>query len=477
MASSGSQDIPEEDQGIVEIVLPGALPKPEHTSKFIIDQLFWKDTVLQTLGPVLGPKLLRSGFWQPNLLWSMVDVLHDGSLDFGEAELFLDSLKVDALTEGQRLDWKTLLLLSQGFAQAATCRTINGLSGGGIFSGRALSIPADSKVGLPQIDFLDKLKGKMMTAPKKRKIDEATELKKWRGVILRIVLDAKLPIHLQLAHSLNRDALERVVCQGRLGTLSKHGRAATKAVDWLLGTYKIRWFNRPVQLMDYLVELAEGICAPSVLGTTVGAVDYVEGVGGVGISDRTSRHPTVLSVQRTLYIDLKSARPVALKRKGMPLFVVMVISLELRVMDAGRPQFQRVSAWTRLLRLWIVLRWADTRFMPPYLARFCLGILTVVLTQTKTTGLGKKIETMEGWVSSDAFIAKPEWLATGWRLFQELSWGSRSHWLPYPTKDLQAFSDQGVEPTYADALSMGRALMTSLDAVERVPGSEKFQTI
>ena len=101
--------------------------------------------------------------------------------------------------------------------------------------------------------------------------------------------------------------------------------------------------------------------------------------------------------------------------------------------------------------------------MPPHDAEFENGILTVVIIQTKTTGVGKKVEKLKAWVSTEAWLAERYWLSIGWYLFSDMNWGMRDFWLPAASKDLEGFQDRPQE--YSEAASSGRALLTEAKVI------------
>jgi hypothetical protein len=111
----------------------------------------------------------------------------------------------------------------------------------------------------------------------------------------------------------------------------------------------------------------------------------------------------------------------------------------------------------------MALRWDDTQYMPPHEAEFENGILTVIIIQTKTTGVGKKIEKLKAWVSAEAWLAERYWLISGWRIFSDMNWGRRDFWLPAASRDLEGFQDRPQE--YGEAASAGRALLADAKVV------------
>ena len=55
----------------------------------------------------------------------------------------------------------------------------------------------------------------------------------------------------------------------------------------------------------------------------------------------------------------------------------------------------------------------------------------MTLTQTKTTGPGKKVKTLKAYVARDSWLARRDWLVIGFRLWE--AWSTdRQHFLLMP---------------------------------------------
>ena len=158
-----------------------------------------------------------------------------------------------------------------------------------------------------------------------------------------------------------------------------------------------------------------------------------------------------------------------IRKKAPPMLLAIVMSYEVTVMDLTNHLYVRLFAWFKLIKHWMQLRFGDTLFMPPRLARMAGGTLTAVITMTKTTGPGKKVETLEAYVTDQAWIWEPVWLSTGWRLFLDM--GARDHsmrdyWMPLPTPDLESVTSQPLN--YVDSAAITRKMLNELHKVDVV---------
>ena len=96
---------------------------------------------------------------------------------------------------------------------------------------------------------------------------------------------------------------------------------------------------------------------------------------------------------------------------------------------------------------------------------------------SKTSGVGKKVEVMVFFISTDAWIFQENWLVTGWKIHRQLSEVSgladRDYLVPKPTPCLNGFRKAMVK--YGDALVMTRALLLELRVDIKV-GSESARS-
>jgi len=87
--------------------------------------------------------------------------------------------------------------------------------------------------------------------------------------------------------------------------------------------------------------------------------------------------------------------------------------------------------------------------------------LCLRIDSSKVSGPGKRIKTLYAYVSREAYLAHPEWLQEGHRLFDELAGHvPRDYMIPLPTADFE--SVRRGPALYADMLAMSRALLREL---------------
>ena len=91
--------------------------------------------------------------------------------------------------------------------------------------------------------------------------------------------------------------------------------------------------------------------------------------------------------------------------------MALLAACELVVVDTDFALYARFWAWIRLLKCWGALRLDDLRWTVPVLSPLGDKGLQASLQRTKASGPGKKVLNLVFWVSTEAFIAEPSWLA------------------------------------------------------------------
>ena len=127
--------------------------------------------------------------------------------------------------------------------------------------------------------------------------------------------------------------------------------------------------------------------------------------------------------------------------------------------------YARWFAWLKLVKLWAALRWDDVQGVPnPALIMRTDGTMVGKITRSKTTGIGKKVEVMNFYISGQAYFLQSEWLLTGWTLNGWMSAQSgmaeRDYLAPLANPQLSGF--RRAMTKYSDATAMTRALLCRL---------------
>ena len=117
---------------------------------------------------------------------------------------------------------------------------------------------------------------------------------------------------------------------------------------------------------------------------------------------------TVVATVDALTNRLASARPV--RREALRYFLVILVSLELYVEDAKRPEYFRFLVGLKLMKVWSCLRHDDICGFGPQAVRDLGDRYAFTLARTKTTGPDKR-----RW-PIDAHLHKCCWVAKDWQV-------------------------------------------------------------
>ena len=414
------------------------------------DPTEWKASAASA-APHIYLHLETAGFWDPSLIRTYE----------AEGPEVIDLLRDLLSREPSAIDlaeWEVLHSTADPWARRSRARL-----------GRALTNPA-MRITVHEREAFEPIGSRRPAVPgtegwwpritsAKQRSKLLEESDHWNNEAAAFILSCKdlLPVNAELENSSAPKELARHLCGGRrTSTLKARVREARKLQNWLMTTYGTPWISRIVQLLDYICERAREPCAASVPKSILACVDFVESVGGIQEANRSSYHPTVVSVFKDITIELKCSKPLVEKRKAPQTLLAMIIGLEDLVTSVKLSNYVRVAAWTRLLRIWMSLRFSDTLHMPPSKAVYDCGVLTVTITRTKTTGPGKKIEVLKAYIGPGVWIHCSEWLHQGWMIFVSMGASSRLCWLPKPSRDLQSFTED--PPTYMDSCGISRKL-------------------
>ena len=212
-------------------------------------------------------------------------------------------------------------------------------------------------------------------------------------------------------------------------------------------------------LLEYLQARADEPCGLSVLQGVAAVFSFMEACCGYPRGRRLVDEPLYEAFLKELYAGLAGAGT-ALPKQAPRYPVVFVLALEREVMDEDVAVCYRCHAWWHLLAVWASLRFDDRRGLPPSAVEFTARGLEAVLERTKTTGPGKRIAALPLVVGYGAYLRHPGWLATGWRLWQEVAPFVRDYFLVKPAAGLNAAVP--VELTYEQASRLSRAVLAGL---------------
>jgi hypothetical protein len=294
-------------------------------------------------------------------------------------------------------------------------------------------------------------------------IGEADRLlmKKWGGRLAAVLRGGKTPSWLQAGTASDpAAAIAGLVGRSRPATLAKRVRTWEIFVEWLSRNRARNWPESPVDLVDYLAaRVAEG-CPPSFPESLRSSVLWVEARSGRGVDDMYGRDDFFRKNVDRADVLARTGADAVHKVPRLP--IIVIGALECKVMSTSAPLGVRVMAWCRLLKVFGTMRWDDLQRLCPKDVHLRTGGLVGRLSQTKTSGAGKKVRDLPLYIPKHAYVLQEQWLETGHALWSLPLMGSqgRDYFLPRFTSDLQDTFDVPASP--ADLANLGRIVLMQL---------------
>jgi hypothetical protein len=241
----------------------------------------------------------------------------------------------------------------------------------------------------------------------------------------------------------------------RLNTLRRHVGALERYQRWLALQGLGGWSYEVPVLLRFLQDEADGGAGSSRLSATVSAVRFAERSGG---------QPPALAVGGSGLIDsflkelhLEAALTKGRERLQAPRDVLCVVAgLERLVISEGVARYVRMYAWWLLLKGWGSMRFDDHRGLVP--AKMVMGPrgLSARLVRTKTSGPGKRVETLPLFVGKSSYIFEEDWLPVGMGLWDDAR-TDRDYFLMHPNAARDGVVE--VELLYSDARALSRLVL------------------
>ena len=174
-------------------------------------------------------------------------------------------------------------------------------------------------------------------------------------------------------------------------------------------------------------------------GALLASLSLLESVGQVPSDDRFSHDSMLIESVRSWQTELESgAKPV----KQAPMYTVAILlACELVVRKSSIAVGYRLMAFFLLVMIWGTLRADDVQNIDPSSLQLSQVGLRFVLGRTKTSGPGRRVGTLPGFVSRTTGISGLDWLGEGMRILKSEDFGwSRDFLCPRFSADWDACS-------------------------------------
>ena len=282
---------------------------------------------------------------------------------------------------------------------------------------------------------------------------------RWVQRAADIVAEAGLPLYLTAQRTRDPQSTMGLVAQGRrLATIRRRVTDWRSARAYFLSEFGTPWPRKLEHVIEYVKVRADEPCQRTTLNSFHGALAFLERGGGAPEGMQLSKNPATRAAIEETTQRLFGESPV--ERRQAPRWpLVAICAWERKVVDGNEKEYDRMYAWWLCIKVWGCLRFDDHRGLAPGSMKLTHRGLEALLTRTKTTGPGKKVELLPLHVTHGAIVVEPTWLTVGFALWAEHV-SERSYFLCLPTVDRAGV--RFVEAEYSDATSMTRALGHSI---------------
>jgi hypothetical protein len=228
---------------------------------------------------------------------------------------------------------------------------------------------------------------------------EERELLKLMPQFVSYITESDGPAFHEARLAANPDsALARLIGKTRYRTVLKYVRRWRGVRSWCISEYRMPWPKQAHHISDYLEARAGEPCAPTVIGSIIQAVDWMEKKAGYREADRVARTALVMETKSSLAVQLQQPNPTA----QAPRFPVgMLLSMELYSNNAENPWPLRRNAESHLCRSWATLRLDDMQELGPKSWIQSPAYFTATLKRTKTTGAERRVKELPVVISRD----------------------------------------------------------------------------
>ena len=285
---------------------------------------------------------------------------------------------------------------------------------------------------------------------------EAEELDRWVPRFHAILVSMGAPVLEELEAAESRAKSARGLLGGaRLATVKIRVRAAEALGRWTMVTKGHSWPQGPAEVVDYLHKCMAEEPRVSLPRSTAAMLSWFEVRSGFEDQVKISESAYF---KRNIEAARVEAEDAATIKKAPRIPALMIVAMELGVLCDAVPLVLRVVLWSRLLKIFGVLRADDLRRLGPHQVLLQTSGFTATLKRTKTTGAGKKVRDLSVFIPAGTSLSGAAWMEAGYELFKTLEPKDRDFFLPRPQVGLREFSRRAA--TVSDITAMNyRALL------------------
>lgn len=288
---------------------------------------------------------------------------------------------------------------------------------GAIFTALVESSPAIALEGLKR-----SIKARRLAqAGRDEREKEARE--RWGLELVTYIKEANLPCAERMsAMGGHNNQWLRLFGNRRSKTLRNRAMSWRGFRSWLQVTQGKVWPSDVGSFLKYLEERHEvQPLGKTVPGSLLSSLSLLESVGQVPSSDRYSHDNMLIESARSWQAELEAG---ALPVKQAPMYTVAImLACELVVRKSSIAVGYRVMASILLIMIWGTLRADDVQNIDPASLRLSRVGLRFALGRTKTSGPGRRVGTLPGFISRTTGLSGLDWMSEGMRLLHSEDFG------------------------------------------------------
>ena len=284
-------------------------------------------------------------------------------------------------------------------------------------------VQANPVLGLSVLEKQIKAKRALTTSTTKQE-KEAASKERWTLKLAGYITAAQLPCVARIqAMSDPTAAWRRAFGSRRAGALKNRVIAWEAFIRWLEQAESSAWPSGPGAILQYFQERFEGeTLFKTTASSFLGSLFLLEQVGQVPPANRLSSDSLVTEAVKSWSVELETCAPAA--RQAPRFTVAILLALEITLVRTGTPAGLRFACFMVLLMVWSALRCDDLQNIDP--SSFSLSQLGLKFTlpRTKTSGPGKKLGALQGFVLRAVSLSGYDWISAAWSVIHsdEFNW-------------------------------------------------------
>ena len=200
--------------------------------------------------------------------------------------------------------------------------------------------------------------------------------------------------------------------------MRKYLKAWERFRRWLILVGSPSWPTETIRVIEFLQVLLSEPCGATVPQGFLQAAAWMEKTAGFVAADRLSGNPLVIkAVEKVTTLLMSGSRSI---KQSPRVPCVIMASVELFLMNWDHPVLLRYAAWVLLIKCWASLRHDDLQHIRPSQVKLLEGALLAVLSQSKTSGPGKRMRELPVVIARGCRLCGTSWLEEGFHLMREI---------------------------------------------------------